>query len=193
LKVASKEVSSHVEDLTQRVSALENAVVAQAPAVAQVSPPPAATGSTAVAPPKQKPKRDAHHTAAAAAPPAGPAVSQNAPHVINKHKDTPIETGSIDKKAKAKAAAKAGPVGVLLATGDSVDSLRLNWTILNDRHADSVKNLAPRYVVSGKASKKVYSLVAGPIATTDKARTLCREMTQKGLACEVSIYRGTAL
>jgi hypothetical protein len=35
--------------------------------------------------------------------------------------------------------------------------------------------------------------VAGPIATTDKARTLCREMTQKGLACEVSIYRGTAL
>ena len=82
---------------------------------------------------------------------------------------------------------------MLLATGPSVDSLRLNWSILTDRHGDSVKNLQPRYIVSGKADQRVYSLLAGPVASTAQAKSLCQAMAQKGVACEVSAFRGNAL
>lgn len=193
LKVGSKEIMGHVSDLNERVTALENSA-AKAPEVASSSEPAkvaAAPGAAAPPKPKPDPRRATGNNSTSVAP-----ASQGGPHVINGNKSAGIETGSIDKKPKAKpkAASEAGgPVGVLLATGPSVDSLRLNWTILNDRHADAVKSLKPRYVVSGKADKRVYSLVAGPVASREQARSLCREMTEKGLACEVSIYRGNAL
>ncbi len=43
------------------------------------------------------------------------------------------------KPPAVKPAAKSTPVGVLLATGPTVDSLRLNWSILTDRHGDAVR------------------------------------------------------
>lgn len=102
-----------------------------------------------------------------------------------------IETGSIEEK-KAAAPAKPPQVGVLLATGPSVDSLRLSWTILNDRAADTVRALHPRYVVSGKDSERTYGLVAGPLETIADAKAVCKTMTERGMACEVSQYRGNA-
>lgn len=113
-----------------------------------------------------------------------------------------IETGSISRAAKAKpkapakakrAAVKRAPVGVILATGASVDSLRLNWSILTDRHADAVRNLHPRYTISGKAKNRTYSLVAGPVASTAQAKSLCKAIEQQGVACKVSTFRGNAL
>ena len=101
-----------------------------------------------------------------------------------------IETGSIEKKAAAPA--KPAPVGVLLATGPSLDALRLSWTILNDRHSTTVKSLQPRYVVSGKADERTYGLVAGPLETVAAAKAVCKTMTDNGMPCEVSQYRGNA-
>lgn len=100
---------------------------------------------------------------------------------------------AVVKPPKPAAAAKPAPVGVLLATGPSVDALRLNWSILTDRHADSVKNLQPRYIIGGSTDQRTYSLVAGPIGSTEKAKSLCQAMAQKGLSCEVSAFRGNAL
>jgi hypothetical protein len=122
-----------------------------------------------------------------------------------------IETGSISRAATspapapaptvtvaaatkpAAAPAKSIPVGVLVATGPSLDSLRLNWSILTDRHADSVRNLHPRYVVTGSADKRTYGLVVGPVGSTAEATSLCKAMQSRGQACKVSAYRGNAL
>ena len=102
-----------------------------------------------------------------------------------------IETGSIEPP-KAAAPAKPAPVGILLATGPSLDSLRLSWQILNDRHGASMKALQPRYVVSGKPEERTYGLVAGPLETVADAKSVCKTMTDNGIACEVSQYRGNA-
>jgi hypothetical protein len=83
-------------------------------------------------------------------------------------------------------------VGVLLATGPSVDALRLSWTILVDRNADAVRGLQPRYVSSGKGEERTYGLVAGPVQTTDAAKALCKTIIERGMACEVSVYKGNA-
>lgn len=154
--------------IMEKMAALEQTMtqpkVAQAPEAKTASPPaPSKKAATAA-------KKPAAKTAAAA-------------------KDRQIETGSIKKQA----AAKAAPAGVLLATGPSVDTLRLNWSILTDRHADAVKDLQPRYVVSGKGDSRSYALVAGPLASPQKAKELCTIMAAKGLACQVSDYRGNAL
>jgi hypothetical protein len=106
----------------------------------------------------------------------------------------PVRTVSVPAAVKpAPAPVKATPVGVLVATGPSLDSLRLNWSILTDRHADSVRNLHPRYVVTGSANKRTYGLVVGPVASTAEAKSLCRAMQSRGQACKVSAYRGNAL
>ena len=122
--------------------------------------------------------------AAAVQPAAKPAGAPAAPAKT-------IETGSIEPP-KAAAPAKPAPVGVLLATGPSLDSLRLSWQILNDRHGASMKTLQPRYVVSGKPEERTYGLVAGPLETVADAKSVCKTMTDNGIACEVSQYRGNA-
>jgi len=106
-------------------------------------------------------------------------------------KSAAIETGSIDQK-KAAAPVKPAPVGVLLATGPSLDSLRLSWTILNDRHADAVRALHARYVVSGKDNERTYGLVAGPLESVADAKAVCKTIVERGMACEVSQFRGNA-
>lgn len=134
-----------------------------------------ATDKVAAAPPAAKKTPPAQ----AAAKPAAAAPSKT------------IETGSIEPP-KAAAPAKPAPVGVLLATGPSLDSLRLSWQILNDRHGAAMKSLQPRYVVSGKPDERTYGLVAGPLDTVADAKSVCKTMTDNGIACEVSQYRGNA-
>jgi hypothetical protein len=116
-------------------------------------------------------------------------------------KTNAIETGSIAHKAEkapaapaaaTAAAAKPTQIGLLLGNAPTVDAVKLNWTILNDRHADAVRNLHPRYVAMGKGAERTYALLAGPVASPEQAKTLCKLMLDRGLACEVSTYRGTA-
>jgi hypothetical protein len=141
------------------------------------------TDKVAAAPATQPPAKKQVVAKAADATPATAAAAPKSP--------TAIETGSIEHK-KTAAPPKPAPVGVLLATGPSLDALRLSWTILNDRHAATVKSLQPRYVVSGKAEERTYGLVAGPLETVAAAKAVCKTMTESGIACEVSQYRGNA-
>lgn len=141
-------------------------------------------------------ERTTHAPDKVAAAPAQPAAKKQvvakAPEAPAAAKPAaPIETGSIEQK-KAAASPKPAPVGVLLATGPSLDALRLSWTILNDRHSTTIKSLQPRYVVSGKADERTYGLVAGPLETVAAAKAVCKTMTDNGMPCEVSQYRGNA-
>ena len=137
--------------------------------------------------PAAAPKKVAAAAPVAAKPTAPAAAKPATPAAPAKN----IETGSIEQP-KAGAPAKPAPVGVLLATGPSLDSLRLSWQILNDRHAPTMKQLQPRYVVSGKADERTYGLVAGPLADVAAAKDVCKTMSDNGISCEVSQYRGNA-
>ncbi len=207
LKIAVQDAANRDQDLTQRVSALETAAPPSAP-----EPPHAASAPghpAAAIPPTPTPKPGKTTAAKTFRPPVGPTAQevhapapQKSAKLINAApKDTDsIETGSIKRTVttvppavNAKTATKPLPVGVILARGPSIDSLRLNWSILTDRHADAMRNLHPRYVVNGKASKRTYGLVVGPVASTAEAKSLCNVMESRGLPCEVSTYRGNAL
>src|SRR5690606_7785179 len=109
-------------------------------------------------------------------------------------------TGSIATSAAAAAAAAAVPAfgpatvkpakpeptgaqGVQLASGPSLDALRLSWVLLTERHGASLKGLQPRYVTGNEAGGKAYDLVAGPIASAEDAERICAGLRAKKVSC----------
>jgi len=80
---------------------------------------------------------------------------------------------------------------VELASGPSLDALRLNWSLLAERHASSLRNLEARYTNAGEGQP--YQLVAGPIATPEEAARVCAELKAKRVACRVTGFAGNAL
>lgn len=205
LKTAQQQASDRDRQILEKVATLETSAT-QSKTVAQAeTAPPAAKQQTAhkttlaggplssedmvtVAPP----------SAQEIAPPKAQEVAVVAPVKPQKpQKSTAIETGSIAHKddktpAAATTPAKPAQIGLLLGSAPSVDAVKLNWTILNDRHADAVRDLHPRYVAMGKGNERTYALLAGPVASPEQAKTLCKLMADRGVACEVSTYRGTA-
>lgn len=129
--------------------------------------------------------------AAPAAPAATPAADTK-----------PIETGSVAQPAAAapiafgpavvKTAPK--PIGIQLGSGDTIDSLRLNWSLLSDRHAGSLKNLEPRYTTGVDENGLTYDLLAGPVKSTAEAKRLCKDLAAKAVPCKiVDDFKGEAL
>ncbi|MCC7250382.1 hypothetical protein [Hyphomicrobium sp.] len=84
-------------------------------------------------------------------------------------------------------------IGVQIATGPSVDSLRLSWTLLNERHGDTFRSLQPRYTTDMSGSERTFDLIVGPVASVDDARRLCQELAMKATPCTVSRFTGDAL
>lgn len=87
----------------------------------------------------------------------------------------------------------ASQLGVQIATGPSVDSLRLSWTLLKERHGVGLHGLEPRYTTDMSGSEQSYDLVIGPLATADDARRLCQELSMRGTPCSLSRFTGDAL
>ena len=118
-----------------------------------------------------------------------------------------IETGSVAQPAAGAISfgpavvtpaagtpdASTGQMGVQIATGPSVDSLRLSWTLLNERHGASFRSLEPRYTTNMSGNEQTYDLVVGPVASADEAKRLCQELAMKATPCKVSRYTGSAL
>lgn len=108
-------------------------------------------------------------------------------------KKAPVKA-PVKKVAAKKAPAKdPPPVGVQLATGPSVASLQLNWSVLADRNKDALAHLQPRYTSRGKPSKRTYDLVAGPLGSKQQAEIVCKVLGQRGHACKVGNFRGNVL
>ncbi len=90
-----------------------------------------------------------------------------------------------------KASPPASPAGVEIASGPSLEALRLNWSLLADRHAPQLKNLEARYTSVGEGQP--YQLIAGPISSTDDAKRVCAQLQAKRVACRVTGFGGNAL
>jgi hypothetical protein len=140
---------------------------------------------------------------------AAEAKPSKQPKVIN----GPIETGSVaeDGSVAAPAAAPAKPkpaadkvaafsepkvkkaVGIKLATGASVDNLRVSWGILSERHSAELKPLQPRYFNTVDGNGITYELVAGPFKTTADAKKVCQSLQAQAIDCQVSSYGGNSL
>ena len=92
---------------------------------------------------------------------------------------------------KAAPAAAVGPVGVEIANGPSLDALRLNWSLLAERHSPQLKNLEARYTSAGEGQP--FQLLAGPITSQDEAKRVCAQLQAKRVACRVTGFGGNAL
>lgn len=79
----------------------------------------------------------------------------------------------------------AKPVGVQIASGSSLDSLRLSWNLLSETHADKLKSLEPRYSLSVDNGAIVYNLLAGPVKSEADAKKMCKALTAKAVPCKV--------
>jgi hypothetical protein len=158
---------------------------------------------------KAKGADPAERTAMAA--PAEKAKGKDAP---KKSASKSLETGSVEQPPAAAeppitfgpatvtttttiavppAGGGSGQYGVQIATGPSVDSLRLSWSLLNERHGDSLRALEPRYKTDASGAEQSYDLVVGPVANADAARRLCQELALKATPCTVSQFTGSAL
>jgi len=193
LKTAQQQAVERDQLLLDKVATIENAAAQPKVAQAEPAPPPATKPQTAHKTVAGGPKSSENVMPVPADPQEVAVVAPIKTKKAAAPKTTAIETGSIaHKDDKAAAAAKPAQVGLLLGSAPSVDALKLNWTILNDRNGDAVHNLHPRYVAQGKGAERSYALLAGPVASPEQAKTLCKLMLDRGLACKVSTYRGTA-
>jgi hypothetical protein len=87
----------------------------------------------------------------------------------------------------------AGPRGIQIATGPSVDALRISWMLLSERHKEILRNYEPRFVPSTGASGPGYRLIAGPIESTPAANRVCSELRARRVTCGVSAFGGEPL
>jgi hypothetical protein len=131
-------------------------------------------------------------TAPTATPPS--TVAPVAAKLTPAKKKEPVKA-PVKKVAATMAPAKEPPkaVGVQLATGPSLASLQLNWSVLTDRNKDALGHLQPRYTTRGKQSNPAYDLVAGPLGSTQQAEIVCKVLSDRGHACKVGAYRGNVL
>lgn len=86
--------------------------------------------------------------------------------------------------------APESPRGVQIATGPSVDALRISWMLLSERHKEILKSYEARFVPAAGGS---YRLVAGPIDSTTAANRVCGELRARRVTCGVSAFGGEPL
>ncbi len=112
-----------------------------------------------------------------------------------------IETGSV-KTAAVEPPAFSAPVvkpvpkswALQIATGSSLDSLRLSWSLLSETQAQSFKNLEPRYATRVDQQGLVYSLMAGPVSSEAEGKKMCEALSAKAIPCSViNDFGGAAL
>ncbi len=86
-----------------------------------------------------------------------------------------------------------GPRGIQIATGPSVDALRISWMLLAQRHGEILQRYEPRFVPSTSGSGPAYRLIAGPIDNAAAANKVCSELRARRVTCGVSNFGGEPL
>jgi hypothetical protein len=79
---------------------------------------------------------------------------------------------------------------VLLASGPSVEALRLSWSLLLDRHRSLLKGLEPRTTTVGEGERGSLQLLAGPLGSPDDAARVCAQLRAKRVTCTVAAFAG---
>jgi hypothetical protein len=193
LQELKAEVSNQSErggDLTARVSGLEAAATAAAAAAAE--PQKTAADKRAAA---AKPLKTADAAPAKATPAAAKKIETGsvAGSEVAVSFGPAIVTPATKTAAKAASPTLSKQVGLQIASGPSVDSLRLSWTLLSERHGPSLRALQPRYTVGSDGTGTTYDLVVGPINSTAEATRLCQELSAMATPCAISAYTGDVL
>ncbi len=96
-------------------------------------------------------------------------------------------------QVKPAATAPESPRGVQIATGPSVDALRLSWMLLSERHKEVLRNYEARFVPATGGKAPTYRLIAGPIESTSAANRVCGELRARRVTCGVSAFGGEPL
>ena len=83
-------------------------------------------------------------------------------------------------------------MGVRLATGPSIDSLRLKWSLMLDRAGTTLSTLEPRFVPSTQpgALGPSYDLIAGPLQSLSDAQRICNAAAVRSSVCEIRKLEG---
>ncbi|MBU1212184.1 MAG: hypothetical protein KJ587_13030 [Alphaproteobacteria bacterium] len=177
--------------------------------VAAVTPPPnpvadpsatsnIVTGSIAVPPPPERAPPPPAVIRAALKPavaPARAAAANPPPQRPVAKPAAPIDFGPA-VVTEAKAQPEAAPaLAVLLATGSSVESLRLTWNLLQERHAAALLDLSPRYIVETNpgAPDRSFALLAGPVVSATGVARVCSALVSEGLTCRTRPFGGNSL
>ena len=84
------------------------------------------------------------------------------------------------------------PVGVLIASGPSLDAVRLSWQLLIESNKSALRSLEPRFVERG-VEPTIYQLIAGPVATREEAAKVCDRLRAKQVRCTVTTFAGNPL
>lgn len=221
LKTDVQAQSAQDKATQQRIAALEQrfdtekarVAVAPPPSPADIpqTPPSPAPSQTAAAaaPPAKAPSTvvptivNAAKAPAPAAAPAAKAGDLADAQLLTIPAQGGLETGSVATPAAAAGPVVFGPatvkapptpMAVQIANGNSVDALRLSWSLLSERHA-ALGKLEPRYTTGGSIGgpDQTFDLMAGPFKSTAEARRVCRTLESKGVPCKVAPFSGDAL
>lgn len=82
---------------------------------------------------------------------------------------------------------------IQLATAPNLDALRLNWTLLSERHRQLLGALQTRYRQTPGRPNAPYQLIAGPVRSTGEAARICKELATSGVTCRATSFSGEAL
>lgn len=187
-----KTTQSRLTALEERVTTLSVQATAQTPA--QIAKQKAAEKAAEKAAAKAK-------AAEAKAAEAKTAEARNV-NVISKvsppaHKSPgSIETGSIPKPTVTFGETVVMPAqeifAVQLAAAPSVESLRLTWSLLMERHGGELGALQPR-IVPPHTQGGAYRLVAGPLTSAAEADRICNELQARRSLCTATDFGGEPL
>jgi sporulation related protein len=108
-----------------------------------------------------------------------------------------LETGSISGSPSnitfgEPQVTPAQPYAVQLASGPSLDALRMSWLALRDQHGNALGSLQPRYVAP-RGGTGIYRLVAGPLASKADAEKVCADMGLTRNDCFATTLAGKPL
>ena len=81
---------------------------------------------------------------------------------------------------------------VQLAAGPSLDALRLQWSLLAERHGAALASLTP-HVVAPRNTGGPYRLLAGPLPNRAEADKICTEMGVGNKGCFTTSFIGEPL
>lgn len=101
---------------------------------------------------------------------------------------TRIETGTLPKPQTIAAPARG--FGVQIGNAPSLDTLRLVWSRMVERHRTQLSGIEPRFIASDTNS---YVLVAGPFVSENDARRVCADLITRRDPCKVRDYAGDGL
>lgn len=138
----------------------------------------------------------------ATAPKTVAAVPAEAPKARVSEEPKPAAAATRSKPAKAPepitfgapivVAATPPQVALRLSTGPSVESLRLSWQLLQERHNSILQGLEPKYQPDGGSANR-YELLAGPMASRAEADQVCTILRAQSVQCGIATFSGDPL